>query len=110
GLNEPIKSDMQNKGFEGCKGILSFMRYVREKHDIGLEEFVKEQMGENDYQKFTQLHSKLPYCTGVLFQTALKTIINPNTTKIINRKHPKFIDFKKSPSLAFTSGLILRNG
>ena len=57
GLNEPIKSDMQNKGFEGCKGILSFMRYVREKHDIGLEEFVKEQMGENDYQKFTQLHS-----------------------------------------------------
>ena|SRR5690554_3805872 len=57
GLNEPIKSDMKDKGFEACKSILSFTRYVREKNDIGLEEFVKKQMGENDYQKFTLLHS-----------------------------------------------------
>ena len=48
---------MENTGFEACKSVLSFTRYVREKNDIGLEEFAKEQMGENDYQKFKLLHS-----------------------------------------------------
>lgn len=57
GLSEPIRNDMKNKGFEACKSILSFTRYVREKNDVGLEEFVKQKMGEIDYKKFMLLHS-----------------------------------------------------
>lgn len=57
GLNDSLREYMESKGFEACKSVLSFTRYVREKNDIGLEDFAKEQMGENDYQKFKLLHS-----------------------------------------------------
>lgn len=56
GLGEPIRNDMKNKGFEACKSILSFTRYVREKKDIGMVEFIKEQMGEQEYQRFKLLN------------------------------------------------------
>lgn len=52
GLNEIIRLDMENKGFEKCKMILSFTRYVRERKDIGMEEFVKEKMGVEQYEKY----------------------------------------------------------
>lgn len=55
GLNEKIRKDMQSKGFEACKNILSFTRYVREKRDIGMEDFVKEKMGIEQYSKFKEL-------------------------------------------------------
>lgn len=54
GLPENIRKDMEQKGFEGCKGVLSFTRYVNEKNDIGMEEFIKEQMGE-EYQEYKNL-------------------------------------------------------
>jgi len=56
GLGEPIRNDMKNKGFEACKSIVSFSRYVREKNDIGMMEFIKEQMGEQEYQRFKLLN------------------------------------------------------
>ena len=37
GLPEYVARDMRNKGFGGCRTILSFTRYVNEKHDVGLE-------------------------------------------------------------------------
>lgn len=54
GLDEPVKKGMQGLGFEKCKGVLSFTRYVREKNDIGMEEFLKNEMG-NDYLKYLQI-------------------------------------------------------
>lgn len=58
GLNEIIRLDMENKGFEKCKMILSFTRYVRERKDIGMEEFVKEKMGVEEYEKYKSLLKK----------------------------------------------------
>lgn len=55
GLDEAIRIGMQNKGFENCKSILSFTRYVREKKDIGMDEFVKNKMGIEDYEKHQSL-------------------------------------------------------
>jgi hypothetical protein len=55
GLNENMRKDMQTKGFEACKNILSFTRYVREKRDIGMEDFVIERMGTEEYSKFKEL-------------------------------------------------------
>lgn len=43
---------MEAKGFEECKSILSFTRYVRERQDIGLEAFVRDLMGENDFNEY----------------------------------------------------------
>ena len=51
GLENPFKKGMQNLGFNKCKTVLSFTRYVREKRDIGMDEFIKNLMG-NDYFEF----------------------------------------------------------
>lgn len=58
GLPEPIKADMKNRGFEGCKGILSFTRYVNEKNDIGMDLWMKEHLSEEDYTVYKTGHKK----------------------------------------------------
>ena len=58
GLDEVIRLDMENKGFEKCKMILSFTGYVRERKDIGMEGFVKEKMGIEEYKKYESLLKK----------------------------------------------------
>ncbi|ALU28482.1 hypothetical protein NWE55_16800 (plasmid) [Myroides albus] len=55
GLSHEIKTEMQTKGFEECKTILSFTRYVLEKSDIGMEEFVKQKMGIEKYNQYKNL-------------------------------------------------------
>lgn len=55
GLPENIRKGMQEKGFESCKSVLSFTRYVNEKNDVGLEEYIRQQMDAEDlaeYQSF----------------------------------------------------------
>lgn len=41
GLPENIRKSMLEEGFEKSKRILSFTRYVMEKNDIGLDDFLK---------------------------------------------------------------------
>lgn len=52
GLKEPIQKEMKKQGFDRCKNILSFTRYVLEKNDVGMEEFIKEQMGMEEYSEY----------------------------------------------------------
>lgn len=55
GLPSAIRSDMEQRGFEGCLQILSFTRYVNEKNDVGLDEYVKDLMGEKEYNSYNNL-------------------------------------------------------
>lgn len=55
GLPENIRKDMQEKGVDDCKGVLSFTRYVNEKNDVGLEEYIKQHMDPADYAEYRQL-------------------------------------------------------
>ncbi len=50
GLQEPIRRDMEKRGFEACKSVLSFTRYVNERRDIGMDDFLKENLSEEDYK------------------------------------------------------------
>ena len=54
GLPDNIRKDMNKKGFEYCKTSFPFTRYVNEKNDLGMDEFVKNLMGEEfeEYKKF----------------------------------------------------------
>lgn len=38
-----------------CKGILSFTRYVMEKNDIGMDEWMKKHLSEDDYNEYCNL-------------------------------------------------------
>ena len=55
GLPANIKTDMESKGFNGCKTMLPFSRHVRERRDIHLEDFVKKEMGEEIYARYQEL-------------------------------------------------------
>lgn len=55
GLPENIRSDMRNRGFESCKGIISFTRYVMEKNDIGMDEWMKQHLSESDYKEYQKV-------------------------------------------------------
>jgi len=61
GLPENIRKDMAETGFEKCKGVLSFTRYVNEKNDIGMDEFVTSLMGDEheEYKRLAGIDFKL---------------------------------------------------
>jgi hypothetical protein len=58
GLPDSMRQDMQQKGFEACKGFLSFTRYVNEKNDIGLKEYIQRQMDPEDFAEYQSLLTK----------------------------------------------------
>lgn len=53
-----FKRDMQANGFESCKTILAFSRYVREKNDIGMDRFIMDKMGEESYSKYKSIFDR----------------------------------------------------
>ncbi len=52
GLPENIRDDFRRQGFEASKTVLSFTRYVMEKNDVGMEEYVRKLMGEDAYKEY----------------------------------------------------------
>ncbi len=57
GLPDKARMDLQKKGFETCKNLLSFTRYVMEKNDVGMEAFIKEKMGYEDFIEYQSYES-----------------------------------------------------
>lgn len=55
GLSNSLRENMAQLGFEKCKSMLSLKRYVIEKNDIGMDEYVKNIMGEEDYNRYLHL-------------------------------------------------------
>lgn len=49
GLPENIKSDLKTKSFESCKTHIPFLRYVMERNDIGMDEWMGNHLSEADY-------------------------------------------------------------
>lgn len=54
-LPKEVRKDMKMKGFESCKGVISFTRYVMEKNDIGMNEWMKNNLSEDDYKEYCKL-------------------------------------------------------
>lgn len=58
GLPENIRRDMRIRGFDSCKSVLSFTRYVMEKNDIGMEKWMQEHLSEDDYNEYHKVIEK----------------------------------------------------
>jgi len=56
-LGEPMKTVFKKKGLEGCRGVLNFQRFILETEDKGLEEYLKNELTEEDYNYWRD-HSK----------------------------------------------------
>lgn len=55
GLPENVRRDMIIKGFELCKSVLSFSRYVMEKNDIGMGEWMEQHLSKADYNEYLKI-------------------------------------------------------
>ena len=52
---------MAEKSFARCRAVLSFTKYVNEKHDVGLEAYVRGLMGEEEYREYKELTAYRPF-------------------------------------------------
>ncbi|MDR2916183.1 MAG: hypothetical protein LBV74_15385 [Tannerella sp.] len=52
GLPANIKADMETKEFDQCKNMFPFTRYVNERNDIGMNEWMKEHLSEEYYKDY----------------------------------------------------------
>lgn len=52
GLPAEISSAMKIKGFENCRTMVPFMRYINEREDIGMTEWMKEHLSEADFNHY----------------------------------------------------------
>lgn len=52
GLEEPMKSNFTKNGFEKNRGVLSFIRFVNEMADIGMDEYVMKMLNEEHRQRW----------------------------------------------------------
>ncbi|RDV10739.1 hypothetical protein DXT99_25875 [Pontibacter diazotrophicus] len=58
GLPQNVSRDMAAKGFEWCRTVLSFTRYVQEKNDVGQEEYVRGLMGEEEFEEYKAMREE----------------------------------------------------
>jgi hypothetical protein len=58
GLPANIRQDMEKEGFEQCKKAFPFTRYVMEKNDVGLDEYVRQRMAPDDYREYMEMIEK----------------------------------------------------
>jgi hypothetical protein len=52
GLPANFRLHMEKEGFEKNKRVLSFTRYVNEKNDVGMDEYIRQWMGDQDYEEY----------------------------------------------------------
>jgi len=52
GLPPNIMKRMKEQGFEKCKSMLPFTRYVNERKNVGMDEWMKEHLSEADYKEY----------------------------------------------------------
>lgn len=63
GLPDNVRKGMQKMGFDRtaerqCKTVLSFTRYVMEKNDVGLDEYIRQHMDSDDYEEYISMIGK----------------------------------------------------
>jgi hypothetical protein len=48
-LEEPMKGAFNKNGLKGCRGVLNFQRFILELKDKGLEEYLKNNLTDEDF-------------------------------------------------------------
>ncbi|MFD3003597.1 hypothetical protein ACFS7Z_24785 [Pontibacter toksunensis] len=59
GLPDDMRLAMRQLGFGVCKSAPSFTRYVMEKNDVGLEEYIRQHMDAEDYAAYKAMRKAI---------------------------------------------------
>ena len=54
-LQEPMRTSFKAKGLGYCRGVLNLQRFILELQDKGLEEYLKNELTEDEYKLYTSL-------------------------------------------------------
>jgi hypothetical protein len=54
GLPENIKKAMTVKGYQECKSILRLQRHALERRDVGMDEFMRKLLNDDDFKVWSQ--------------------------------------------------------
>lgn len=54
GLPPKMAVDMKELGFEGCFSVWPFTRYVNERKDLGLRDWLREHLSKEDFEVYMQ--------------------------------------------------------
>lgn len=58
GLHPNIARHMKILGFEACRTMLPFTRYVNERNDIGMRDWMKEHLSSSDFNYWQKLSER----------------------------------------------------
>ena len=53
-LEEPMKGSFRERGFEACKGVLSFRRFVAERNNLDMDAYMRQHLSAEDYTFWQQ--------------------------------------------------------
>ena len=59
GLPINIRKNMKEKGLQKCKTMLPFTRYLNERSDIGMDEWMKNHLCKEDYTHWSENSAKV---------------------------------------------------
>jgi len=48
-LREPMKTECERKGYKYCTEHMNFVRFYLELHDYGMNDYMRENLSEEDY-------------------------------------------------------------
>ncbi len=48
-MEDPMKKGFTQKGFEQCKGVLNYKRFILELNDFGMDVYMKNNLDPEDY-------------------------------------------------------------
>ena len=54
-LDEPMKSEFKEKGFEVSKNALPFIRFFAELKDYGMRDYMREVLNEDDFAYYKKV-------------------------------------------------------
>jgi hypothetical protein len=57
GLHGEFKQEMKEKGFDNGRKIPAFARFVLEKNDVGMDDYMRKYMGADDFEEYLKLIS-----------------------------------------------------
>lgn len=64
GIPAPVRANLQARGFEVCKTHLPFRRYVLEKNDSGMGEFMRTHLDAEDFAFYQSQSTTLDQSPG----------------------------------------------
>ena len=71
-----ISRHMRMLGFEACKTMIPFTRYVNERNDIGMRDWMQEHLSPSDFNYWQELSKKRRFANILIPSRSIRCLKN----------------------------------